>query len=176
VFTPQEHLLTKLTGDFARSAILVIMAALAIACSPGTPDQAASGASASTAAVDSASTRLLSALRTDSRDSLLALMTEDVVLMPPNEPVLRGKAAVSEWYGKFVGMMRTTGLTVTNREVLIGGDYASEIATFEWGLVSREGGPAITDRGSYIQVWQRQPDGRWLFSREVWNSMAPPGG
>ena len=167
--------MTKLTGDFRRPAFLVITTALAIACSPRTPDPEASGTSASTAAVDSASNRLLSALRSDSRDSLLALMTEDVVLMPPNEPVLRGKAAVSEWYGKFVGMMRTTGLTVTNREVLIGGDYASEIATFEWGLVSREGGPAITDRGSYIQVWQRQPDGRWLFSREVWNSMAPPG-
>jgi ketosteroid isomerase-like protein len=176
VFTPQEHPLTKLTGDFHRTAFLVIVMALAIACSPRTPDEEASGTSASTAAVDSASNRLLSALRSDSRDSLLALMTEDVVLMPPNEPVLRGKAAVSEWYGKFVGMMRTTGLTVTNREVLMGGDYASEIATFEWGLVSREGGPAITDRGSYIQVWQRQPDGRWLFSREVWNSMAPPGG
>ena len=168
--------MTKLTGDFRRTAFLVIPAALAIACSPRTPDQEASGTSVSTAAVDSASNRLLSALRSDSRDSLLALMTEDVVLMPPNEPVLRGKAAVSEWYGKFVGMMRTTGLTVTDREVLIGGDYASEIATFEWGLVSREGGPAITDRGSYIQVWQRQPDGRWLFSREVWNSMAPSGG
>ena len=152
--------MTKLTGDFRRTAFLVTMTALAIACSPRTPDQEASGTSASTAAVDSASNRLLSALRSDSRDSLLALMTEDVVLMPPNEPVLRGKAAVSEWYGKFVGMMRTTGLTVTNREVFIGGDYASEIATFEWGLVSREGGPAITDRGSYIQVWQRQPRSR----------------
>lgn len=168
--------MAKLTGDFARPALLVIMTTFTISCSPRTPDQTASGASASTTAVDSASNRLISALRSDSRDSLLALMTDDVVLMPPNEPVLRGKAAVSDWYGKFIGMMRTTGLTVTNREVLIGGDYASEIATFEWGLVSREGGPAITDRGSYIQVWQRQPDGRWLFSREVWNSMAPPGG
>ena len=160
-----------------RAGSLIYLAALvtAIACSSPAPDRPAAAPAGDRADIDSAANRLLAALRTDSPDSLLALMTEDVVIMPPNEPILRGKPAVRDWYGKFVGMMRTTGLTVANRELLIGGDYASEIATFEWGLVSREGGPAITDRGSYIQIWQRQPDGRWLFSREVWNSTAPPG-
>jgi ketosteroid isomerase-like protein len=27
-----------------------------------------------------------------------------------------------------------------------------------------------------LQIWRRQPDGRWLFSREVWNSTIPTGG
>jgi ketosteroid isomerase-like protein len=124
--------------------------------------------------VDSASTKLLTALRTNSSDSLLVLMAEDVVLMPPNEPVLKGKAAVRAWYEQFLTQLRTSDLTITDREVFIGDEWATELASFEWALVPVAGGPAVIDRGSYAQVWHREPDGRWLFSREMWNSTTPP--
>ena len=156
-------------GTIARSAYLVT--ALVTACSgqsvPKTRDQAVR------AAIDSAADRLLAALRADAADSLLALMADDVIIMPPNEPVLRGKAAVRSWYEQFLTQMRTSSLTVTNREVLLGEDWATEVAGFEWKLMPVAGGPSIIDRGSYIQVWHRELDGRWLFSREVWNSNTP---
>ncbi len=155
-----------------RSAWLLIVFA-AVACSgqtarPGSPDRAALEAG-----VDSAADRLLTALRTNASDSLMALMADDVMLMPPNEPALKGKAAVRAWYDQFLTQLRTTGLTISDREVLIGGEWATEIAAFEWTLVPVAGGPAVIDRGSYMQLWHRQPDGRWFFSRELWNSAAP---
>jgi ketosteroid isomerase-like protein len=101
-------------------------------------------------------------------------MADDVVVMPPNETVLRGKAAVRAWYQQFLTQWRTSSLTVTDREVLIGGAWATEVAGFEWTLAPVAGGPPVIDRGSYIQVWHREPDGRWLFSREVWNSKSAP--
>jgi len=151
--------------------LLIVVAALA--CSgqtarPGSPDRVALQAE-----VDSVANRLLTALRTNASDSLMDLMADDVVLMPPNEPVLKGKAAVRAWYGQFLTQLRTSGLTISDREVLIGGEWATEIAAFEWTLVPVAGGPAVIDRGSYMQLWHRQPDGRWLFSRELWNSAAP---
>jgi len=102
-------------------------------------------------------------------------MADDAVIMPPNEPALKGKAAIRAWYEQFVAQMHTSSLNITDREVLIGGDYATEIAAFEWALLPVAGGSPGIDRGSYIQVWRRQPDGRWLFSREVWNSTTPLG-
>lgn len=160
-------------GYISRSFGLVAAAA-AIACSSPSREQDATRSEALKAGVDSAANRLLAALRTDSPDSLLALLSDDVIIMPPNETVLKGKPAVRTWYEGFVKQMRTSGLTITDREVLLGGDYATEVAGFEWRLVPVAGGQEIIDRGSYMQVWHRQPDGRWLFSREVWNSGAPP--
>jgi ketosteroid isomerase-like protein len=90
------------------------------------------------------------------------------------EAVLKGKPAVRAWYDRLVAQLRTSRLTITDREVLIGGDWATELAAFEWSLVPIAGGPAVIDRGSYVQVWHREPDGRWLFSRELWNSTTPP--
>jgi len=126
------------------------------------------------AGVDSAANRLLAALRANASDSLMALMAEDVVLMPPNEPVLKGKAAVRSWYDQFLTQLRTSSLTTTDREVLIGGEWATELATFEWRLVPVAGGSPVVDRGSYVQVWHHEPDGQWLFTREIWNSTTLP--
>jgi uncharacterized protein (TIGR02246 family) len=154
-------------------ALAVIVAAAAIACAPQKSEQAGTQTPDVRPAVDSAANRLLAALRTDSPDSLLALMADDVIIMPPNEPVLKGKAAVRTWYEAFVKQMHTSSLTITDREVLIGGDYATEVAGFEWTLIPAAGGAPMVDRGSYMQVWHRQADGRWVFSREVWNSSAP---
>jgi ketosteroid isomerase-like protein len=143
------------------------------ACS-GIPAPEKAGPTALRAGVDSAASRLLTALRTNSSDSLMVLMAEDVVLMPPNEPVLKGKAAARAWYDQFLTQLRTSHLTITDRDVLIGGEWATELATFEWALVPVAGGPAAIDRGSYVQVWHHEPDGRWLFARELWNSTTPP--
>ena len=153
----------------------LVSALAAVACSGPSAGDTSDGA-AIRAGVDSAATRLLVALRTNAADSLLALMANDVVLMPPNEPVLKGKAAVGAWYEQFLTRLRTSDLRITDREVLIGGDWATELAGFEWTLVPVAGGPSTTDRGSYIQVWHREPDGRWLFARELWNSTSPPAG
>ena len=156
------------------SSTVMIISAAAIACSGPEPGQGTTQHDGLQAGVDSAATRLLAALRTDSPDSLMALMADNVIIMPPGEPVLKGKAAVRTWYEQFVKQMRTSSLNVTDRELLIGGDYATEVAGFEWTLMPVAGGQQIVDRGSYIQVWHRQPDGRWEFTREVWNSTAPP--
>jgi ketosteroid isomerase-like protein len=153
-------------------AIYCLAVLVAVACSASPVPQRVSR-TALRAGVDSAASRLLTALRTNSSDSLMVLMADDVVLMPPNEPVLKGKAAVRAWYEQFLTQLRTSNLTVTGREVLMGGEWATEVATFEWALVPVAGGPAAVERGSYVQVWHREPEGRWLFARELWNSSTP---
>lgn len=156
-------------------SVYLSAAAIAIACSSQNAAKNDAQHSNLQAGVDSAANRLLTALRSDGTDSLLALMAEDVIIMPPNEPALKGKAAVRTWYGQFVKQMRTSSLKVTDRELFIGGDYATEVAGFEWTLIPVAGGASIIDRGSYMQLWRREPNGRWVFSREVWNSSTPPG-
>src|SRR5215217_5086227 len=151
-------------------------AAAAIGCASPKPKPAGDERNVAHAQVDSAANRLLSALRSDSPDSLLALLADDVIIMPPNESILGGKPAVRAWYEQFVRQMRTVSLDISNRELVVGGDYATEVAQFAWTLVPVAGGAQVVDRGSYMQTWRRLPDGRWVFSREVWNSSAPVGG
>ena len=128
-----------------RCAFLLTLLAT-MACS-GSPAPGTSNAAALGAGVDSVADRLLTALRTNASDSLLVLMADDVVLMPPNEPVLKGKAAVRHWYDQLLTQLRTSNLAITEREVLIGNEWATELATFEWTLAPVAGGPPVTEPG-----------------------------
>jgi ketosteroid isomerase-like protein len=112
-------------------------------------------------------------MRTNDVDSLLTRLADDAVLMPPNQAPLIGKAAVRAWYTGFLSRVHTVSVTVADREVFLGDGWAVERASFEWVVNPVGGGDPITDPGSFMQVWQRQPDGRWLLSREVWNSTSP---
>jgi uncharacterized protein (TIGR02246 family) len=168
------------TGVGRATAILAagLLGTLSVAACRGTGGRSAEPAEPPglRAGVDSAADRLLAALRANNADSLMGLLASDVVLMPPGEPRLVGKAEVRAWYDRFLTQLRTSELTIGDREVLIGGEWATEIATFVWVLAPVGGGPAVTDRGSYLQVWHHEPDGRWRFAREIWNSAAPPAG
>jgi len=113
------------------------------------------------------------ALRRNDPNSLFAHVADDVVLMPPNEAPVRGKAAMRTWYGGFLSAFKTTTLTLSDREVIVGGDWASELGRYEWGLQPAGGGDSVIDKGNYMQIWRRQPDGHWLFFREILNSSIP---
>jgi ketosteroid isomerase-like protein len=156
----------------ARAACLAT-AFSTIACSAQKQAPAASSAG-SQAGFDSAAARLLTGLRTDAADSVLALMSADVVLMPPNEAALKGSTAVRTWYTGLLTQLRTSNLVVTDREVRLGGDWVTEVAGFEWTMKPVGGGTDMVERGSYMQIWHREPDGRYLLTRELWNSAAPP--
>jgi ketosteroid isomerase-like protein len=134
---------------------------------PSSADQAAATRRAS---FESATEEFHQALRTDDADGLFAFVAESVVMMPPGEPAVRGKTAMREWYAGFLATFRTTSLTLADREVFVGDDWAVELGSFEWGLAPVAGGEPLLDRGSYLQVWRSLPDGQWRFEREIWNS------
>lgn len=122
------------------------------------------------AAVEAATSAFHQALRTDDVETFMSYVADDVVLMPPGEPPVRGKKAVREWYTAFLSQYRTSSLTLTEREAFVGSGWAVELGSYAWGLAPAGGGTPSVDRGSYMQVWRKQPDGKWRFAREVYNS------
>jgi ketosteroid isomerase-like protein len=127
----------------------------------------------SRAAVEVATAAFHQALRTNDAESLFTHVAEDVRMMPPGEPGVRGKAEMRTWYAGFLSQYHTTSLVLTDREVLVGDGWAVELGGYKWGLEPANGGDPVLDTGNYMQVWKRQPNGQWLFAREIWNSSAP---
>jgi ketosteroid isomerase-like protein len=153
-------------------SLLVVIASIGTACT--NPQTASDGETATRrSSLEASSDAFHQALRTDNVDTLFAYVSDDVVIMPPGEPALRGKAAMRQWYEGFLSQYRTSSLTLANRELFVGDEWAVETGTYEWTLVPAAGGDPLPDGGNYMQVWKAQPDGQWLFHREVWNSSGP---
>ncbi|WP_136656462.1 DUF4440 domain-containing protein [Nitratireductor sp. XY-223] len=96
-----------------------------------------------------------------------AFFTEDVTLLPPDQPMVRGREAFVETYRD--RMRQNTGGTHTNELVGYGveGDLAYQIGTY-----------AIADadppeQGKFVNILKRQPDGSWKVSVSIFNSDVP---
>src|SRR5437763_16471219 len=83
------------------------------------------------------------ALRRNDPNSLFAHVADDVVLMPPNEAPVRGKAAMRTWYGGFLSAFKTAKLAQSYRVVIVTGDRGSELGRNEWGPQPAGGGESI---------------------------------
>jgi ketosteroid isomerase-like protein len=93
--------------------------------------------------------------------------TEDAVRLPPNAPLIKGRADIEASYLPF----NLTDLTQTLEEVEGRGDLAYARWTYE--LTGTVEGVPITDQGKGIVIYQRQPDGSWLTKAVIWNSDLP---
>ncbi len=154
--------------------LVALLAALALgACRAAGPVLHSGDVAVERAVVDSTTTAFHAALRTNDLRGFMAHVADSVVFMPPGEPLVRGRAAVETWMQGFLSAYRTTALTLGDREIFLGGDWAVEVGTYTWVLEPVAGGAAVADKGNYMQVWQRGADGRWRFARELYNSSLP---
>lgn len=123
--------------------------------------------------IDKAHQAWLDAMKANDAQALGRLVTEDAVLMPPNQPAVVGRAAVIDWFAGVVKQARTTDVGVPQREVIVAGDWAIERGSFIWKVAPTGGGAPIEDRGNFLAIYRRQTDGPWKVTRNIWNSTLP---
>jgi len=98
----------------------------------------------------------------------LALMySEDAKLMPPDEPVAAGPAAIEEfWQGFNAGQVRIEVSEMDSRKL---GEYWFREGVYK-AQFADEGEPRV---GKFIELWKSEGD-NWLLYRQIWNRNAPP--
>jgi ketosteroid isomerase-like protein len=95
--------------------------------------------------------------------------TEDAIILPPNAPTVRGRAAIEEFFRSFPDI---TNFNVKAVEIDGCGDYAWSYGEYSMTLSPPDTSP-VNDTGKYIEVWQRQSDGAWKVTRDIFNSDLP---
>ena len=93
-----------------------------------------------------------------------SVYAEDATLLPPNHPMIAGRAQIGEVFREFLraGMGELT-IETYEIEVASSGDLAYGIGTFSLGR------PA-PDRGKFVEVDRRQPDGTWKCVVDMFSS------
>jgi uncharacterized protein (TIGR02246 family) len=104
---------------------------------------------------------------------ILDLYAENSVFMPPNEPVIRGKDALKQFYEKLFTRDGASDLKMDIAEVSGHGPLAYQSGTYEMALKPATG-TAGRDRGKYLFVIRKMGPG-WKFQYTMWNSDLAPG-
>lgn len=106
-------------------------------------------------------------------DTSMALLTDDAVMLPPNEPMLSGNAAIRKWATDMVNQYTVSG-KYTERKIVVSGDWASERFAGELSLTPKAGGAPITEKIKGVHILRRQANGSWKIAQDVWNTDTPP--
>jgi uncharacterized protein (TIGR02246 family) len=103
-----------------------------------------------------------------------SLYTEDAVMMPPNSPVVQGRAAIELWLAMLP--VRITDAEGTALEAEGAGSVAYVRGTYSMNLQIPGVPESVPQEGKLLQIYARQPDGSWLLARDIWNANAAPAG
>jgi uncharacterized protein (TIGR02246 family) len=109
------------------------------------------------------------ALNAKDAKAAAALYTEDAVLIPPGEPLVRGREAIEEYWRGAIESGGVRDVSVETMDALSSGSLGYETGSF---VLTANGpdGEAVIDRGRYVELLRREPDGRWLSTHGIWNA------
>jgi uncharacterized protein (TIGR02246 family) len=115
--------------------------------------------------------RWLKAMVNNDSTAVAAEYTEDAMLLPPNEPVVKGRAAIRHYLGQFP---KITSFKAPLVEMDGHGDLAYVRGTYEVTLMPPGAKTPAKEAGKFIEIRQKQPDGSWLIQRDAWNPDRAP--
>lgn len=120
------------------------------------------------AAIERANAKFSEAFARGDADALAAMYTTDAILFPPKEDMLRGNAAIGQFWKKAheggVASVKLTTIDVERTD-----DVAVETGKVEL-TIETEGKPDTTVAEKYVVVW-KHGDGTWKLHRDIWNDL-----
>jgi len=150
------------------SVLVTIAALLGAGCNTDTQPSFADDLAAITAFNE----RYLDAINKEDIAALSALTTDGHIMLPPNQEPVVGKAANDAMNG---GAFENYEFSETWRpvETVVDGDLGFQRGTFTVIATPRRDGDRVEVNGSFLRIYQRQANGEWRMTRDMFNSSTP---
>lgn len=104
---------------------------------------------------------------------LLSLMTDDIILIYPDQPPAKGIENIRkrmEAYKKELENITIKQYSITFDELVIEGGLAYEWGSFHHKYFLKDENREIEEKGRLMRILRKQPDGSWKVARSIWNS------
>lgn len=147
---------------------LTTAAVLAAACGPSAQSTFAD----ELARITAFNERYLQSINEEDIATLSSLTTDGHVMLPPNQEPVVGKSANDAMNGGAFERYDFSE-TWTPVETVIDGNLAFQRGTFTTIATPKGDGDRLAVSGSFLRIYQRQPNGEWRMTRDMFNSSTP---
>src|SRR6266851_8430620 len=106
-------------------------------------------------------------------EKTVSYYSNDALVLPPNALAATTKDAIRKiWQDLLASPGLVISWKATKVEVARSSDLACLTGTYELTMNDASGKP-VNDRGKYVEVWEKQADGKWKCGADIWNSDLP---
>jgi ketosteroid isomerase-like protein len=150
------------------------LALLCVGCTAQAPERPVteSDSQSSGGSAHQAHDAYVTAINSNNLDTLLAVLTDDVVYLSAHEPVMVGKAAVRPWLEAYLKTYKTHWDKPV-QEFVVSGEWAFERYSYTSTDTPIAGGDAVTDTGWGLVIYHHDADGKWRVARDAWGPDHP---
>jgi len=92
------------------------------------------------------------------------LFTVDAIRFPPHQAPIRGRAAMLAWLQTFPPIQE---FDITADEIVGADDMAFVRGRYMLTAAAAPGSAPMTDRGNYMGLLRKQPDGSWRWTTDM---------
>ncbi len=103
-------------------------------------------------------------------DPLVERLTDDVVLLPPDQPAVVGKGAAADFFGDYP-VIRLFSAPIESADGRA--DHAAARGSFDMTVETEDGETRMVGK---VLATYRKEGGRWRMATECWNLDAPAQG
>jgi uncharacterized protein (TIGR02246 family) len=119
--------------------------------------------------INAAEARWLEAFNGGDASGVANLYAAGARLLPPNSEIVDGRSDIEGFVKGFIqtgAQLQFIPITVHETP-----DLCVSVGRYVMDFPADSGAPQ--DRGKFIEVWDRQPDGSWLLVDDIFNSDLP---
>lgn len=102
-------------------------------------------------------------------DAVMDAISEDIILIPPSLPILKGKAQVRLFYRTQLEKIRLLEFAPSLDELVVCGDWAFSRGTAALVAHTDESDHPVQVFNRGLEIWKRQEDGSWKLTRAIGN-------
>ena len=151
----------------------LLLATLALMSCASSPTPAPDTRAADEAAIRALDEQWSATAAKKDLDGTVAFYSDDAVLLAPNTPILTNAKSIRESWAGLLGPNMDVSWKVSKVEVAKSGDLGYLYGTYQLAIKDPKGGPTINDNGKLVEVWRKQPDGKWKCIVDTYNSDIP---
>jgi ketosteroid isomerase-like protein len=114
--------------------------------------------------------RLQAAENAFDADPLVDVLTDDAVLMVPNEPTQEGKAECAAFVRRVLADQQAwfdRQISYVSEEISVRGDVGFDRGAFSFTVIARHDGRRTDASGKYFWLYIRSQSGNWKLSRAI---------
>jgi len=107
-------------------------------------------------------------------DKTVSFYSDDALVLPSNAAAAHTKESIRAiWKEMLEGPGQKISWKAIKVEVAKSGELGYVSGTYEMQMNDASGKP-LSDRGKYLEILKKQPDGNWKCTVDIWNSDLPP--